>query len=427
MDYHQIINFIMETYEESRKGYDLKFNDSIIFVIGNLDEAYEMSFNVNPDMSPDQFKQITEEISIVDIKKALKNRFRNEQIARLGNIHVIYPSFSSKDFEDIISLNLDRYEKDAYNLTGIHLTFDKTIRNVIYDEGVFPTQGTRPIFSTIHEIVKSHFPIIVRNICENGAYDSIKNICYTFDNNEGMIIAKCSDANGENLLDIKLNVKLRLKKLRDSDANDDLQALNALHESGHFVMYAKLFGKMPEKLVSRTTDSMIGGFLMNDFGETKKKVSKKDMMDEIKVMLGGYVAEKMFFGEEATCGASSDLYKATQLASRMVRRYGMGSFTFATTNVEAEHGDESGMLLREENQSHINRQIKDILTEAETEVQKTFMTDEWKDMLKESALYLCNNSAMPKEKMQELYDKVADNVKGTFRSGTYYRDKIAEM
>ena len=426
MNCDEIIDFLSDIYENARKGYDLKFNDSIIFVIGNLDEAYEMSFNVNPDMSPDQFRKITEKITVVDIKDALKRRFRNEQIARLGNIHVIYPSFSEQNFKDIIELSLNAYKKEAFKLSGYELDFDDTIKKIIYDEGVYPTHGTRPIFSTVHEIVKSKFPEIIRHICEKDIKDDIKRILYTFDDKKETVTILCYDHNNEQKLEIDFNINLRLKKLRDSDSNDEEQALCALHESGHFVMYAKLFGKIPEKLVSKTTDTNTGGFLMEDVDEAKKKMSKRDMLNEIKVLLGGYVAEKIVFGEEMTSGASNDLVRATQMASKLVRRYGMGNNIYVSTNMEAPD-DNFGFLINEDNQNHINAEIKTILEEAEVDVRHTMMNEEWKRMLKESALYLCENSAMSKQKMQEIYDKVSETAKISARDDKFYHNMIANI
>lgn len=428
MNCDEIIEFVADVYENARKGYDLKFNDSIIFVIGNLDEAYQISFDINPDMSPDQFRKITEKISVVDIKDALKKRFRNEQIARLGNIHVIYPSFSKKNFEDIIQLSLNNYEKDVYNLTGYHLKFEDSIKKIIYDEGVYPTHGTRPIFSTVYEIVKSRLPEIIRQICEKGVKDEVSYITYSFDEISDIIFGKCYDKNDNELCIAEFkDVKLRLKKLRDSDENDDQQALCALHESGHFVMYAKLFGKLPEKLVSRTAETDTGGFLMENVDDTKKRISKKDMLKKIQVLLGGYVAEKIYFGEEMTFGAQSDLKQATAIASKMVRRYGMGISSCVSTYVRGSGEDAWGLLVNEDNQHYINENIKSIISQAEEEVRKTLITDEWRKMLKESALYLCENSAMSKTKMAEIYDKVSDSVKMSARSERYYRDIIENI
>lgn len=427
MNYEQVFNFIADIYDNIKKGYDLNFKDSVIFVIGNLDEAYQMSFDINPDMSPDQFRKITEKISVVDIKDALKKRFRNEQIARLGNIHVIYPSFSQKNFEDIINLSLNTYEKEVHDLLGYHLKFEESIKKLIYEEGVFPTHGTRPIFSTIYEIVKSRLPEIVLKICNGGYKDEVETIVYSFIPNDNTINVVCIDKEGNNIFEIPFkDVNLRLKNLRESDSQDEEQALCALHESGHFVMYAKLTGKMPVKLVSKTAESDTGGFLMEDVNETKKKISKRDMLNEIQVLLGGYVAEKEFFGEEMTGGASNDLVMATKLASKMIRRFSMGSFTYVATNTD-EGTDPYGLLLKEENQVYINNQIKDILSMAEAEVRRTFMNDEWRKMLKESALYLCDNSAMSQKKMKEIYDRVSDSVKTNVRNNTFYHDIIANI
>ena len=426
MDYDEIIEFIIGIYNDSKKGYNLCFNDSIIFVIGNLDEAYECSFSVNPDMSPDQFKKITENISIVDIKESLKKRFRNEQIARFGNIHIIYPSFSSENFKELINLSLEQYATDVLNMCGYNLRFDDKIKQIIYDEGVYPTHGTRPIFSTVQEIVKSPFPNIIMSMYNDGIINEVKYICYSFDGDNVSI--RVLDGHEKQLKTYSFNVKLRLKNLRKSNPNDDFQALCALHESGHFVMYAKLFGKMPEKLVSKTADSDAGGFLMEDIDSVKNKLSKDDMISEISVLLGGYVAEKMFFGDnQFTCGARSDLLKATKTASEMVRNYGMGGIPYITTYLEGSSTDPFGGIINEDNQDYINVKIKKIIQDAVRNVESTFENVEWKKMLKESAQYLCENSFMPKEKMQELYDKVSDNVKLSQRDENYYRNIINNM
>lgn len=85
----------------------LDLSHSIIFVLGNLDEAYSMSHNMNPDISADEFHEATSKITIADIKRALRKRFRPEQIARLGNNHIIYKSFNCAQFRALIDRILD--------------------------------------------------------------------------------------------------------------------------------------------------------------------------------------------------------------------------------------------------------------------------------------------------------------------------------
>lgn len=427
MDCDEIIMFVSEVYDSARKGYDLKFNDSIIFVIANLDEAYRCSFDVNPDMSPDQFRKITEQISVVDIKESLMKRFRNEQIARLGNIHVIYPSFSIDNFVKIINMSLDSYAKDVKKLTGYNIGFDDLLRQIVYDEGVFPTHGTRPIFSTVQELVKSRLPDIMMSITKDDLVNKVTDIVLSFDNDKDCVVAKVLDKKHNTLGVYEYSVKLRLKHLRISKDNDDMQALCALHESGHFVMYAKLFGRIPEKLVSKTADTNSSGFMMEDVDKAKKITSKQDYLNQLCVLLGGYVAEKKIFGDKnRTAGASSDLYKATQLASTIIRRYGMGNYGYLTTAI-MPNDDPYGFLIYERENSNINHDIKSLFEYCLKIVEDTFEEKEWKKMLKESATYLCDHSQMPKEKMQEIYDNVSDSVKLTQRDNDYYRNMVLNM
>ena len=109
-----------------------------------------MSYDYNPDMEADEFHKQSLKINITHIKNALQYRFRNEQIARLGNNHIIYPAFDSKSFKKIINLELNKIIRKIKKEYQINLNIDKSIHTVIYKEGVFPTQGTRPVFTIIY-------------------------------------------------------------------------------------------------------------------------------------------------------------------------------------------------------------------------------------------------------------------------------------
>ena len=419
--YDEIIEILSETYMAANKGYDLKFNDSIIFVIANLDEAYHMSFDVNPDMSPDQFHKITKKISIVDIKEALKKRFRNEQIARLGNIHIIYPSFSSETFRGLIDMSLNNYAKDVEKEIGLKLTFDKSIKKCIYDEAVFPTHGTRPVFSTVHEIIKSKLPEIVKRINEQNVGELIDYVNFSFKNKNTYVTGFHGN---KEIIKISFKEKLRLKKLRES-AKDEEQALCAVHESGHFVVYAALNDKMPEKLVSKTTETGTGGFLMEDIDKSKNIPSFIDVLNNIKVSLGGYCAEKIVFGEEhLTSGACNDLERATVLATRAIREWGFGNHPYVTTYLYQSPDPKTiGRLIRDESD---NDPIKQLFNRAYEETLDLLNKAEWSNMLKESAKYLSVNSSMPKKKMKEIYNKVPLAVKNS-HNDSFYRDTLSKF
>lgn len=418
MNIQEIKELLLECCSSQSKGYDLNFKDSVIFVIANLDEAYQISFDVNPDMSPDQFNKITKKLTIVDIKEALKKRFRNEQIARLGNIHVIYPSFSSSTFKSIIQMEIDKYIDTTLKETGYHIECDETINNLIYKEGVFPTHGTRPVFSTVQEIVKSKLPFVIKNSYSDGyIIDTIK---YSF--SRGYTYAEVYK-DGEKLAQYKFKEKLRVENLRESK-KDDKQALVAVHESGHFVMYTKLKHDFPKAVYSVTTESNTGGFVMEEIDDDKP-MSAKEILDKIKISLGGYVAEEVIFGREhLTCGASSDLSKATVLASKYVREYCLGSFNYVSTYLKTPDITKYGNIVSEEDQRHINNEIKSVLDKCWNEVRMTFKNYEWFKMLKASAKYLSEHSSLTKTKMKELYDIVSETAKVTDIKKNYYKSIV---
>ena len=421
-NFEELLCFISDIFDSASKGYDLDFSDSIIFVIGNLDEAYTIAFNSDPDMSPDQFNKITQKITLVDIKKSLQKRFRNEQIARLGNIHMIYPAFSSKSFMDIIRLTLKRYGDDVKKLIGYDVEFADSIVKFIYSESVFPTHGTRPIFSSIHEIVKSKLPLIMREIYEKNI--SCNYIEYVYHLHKTVI--NLYDEK-HNLVDsLKYEERTRINNLREGKGDDE-QCVVAVHESGHFVVYAALMHKIPEKLCSKTASSNTGGFLMEDFDDVHKLQTFDALIKEIKICLGGYCAEKLTFGNiHMSIGASSDLRKATVIASKLVRDYGMYN-PYVTTYSVSQDINEEGHILMPEHRDSENEYITKLLNRCISEVYELFSSECWKGMLKESSQYLSVNSHMPKKKMKEIFNKIDKSCYVDVMDKGYYRQKINQL
>ena len=421
MNVTELMEFFYNLYHSSCKGYKLDFKDSLVFVIGNLDEAYDVSFNVNPDMSPDQFHKITKKITVVDIKEALKDRFRNEQIARLGNIHVIYPSFSSRTFKGIIDLQLSKSAKEVEDRIGCKLTYDSSIKNIIYREGVFPTHGTRPVFSTIQEIVKSRLPEVMKAMTDAKLAQKLDSLEYSYSN--GYVRVKTYDIDRNLLTTVKSKLKLRVDNLRKSTL-DDKQALCAVHESGHFVAYASIYGNVPAKLISVATESGTGGFLLQDDDEDERAIKTYDYyMNNIKIALGGYVAEKIVFGDDnKTSGAVSDLRKATSIASKMVLELGMYSAVFKSNILNMD----SQYFVIDDKREDSNRTINCIITRAIEELDELFSDDDYRIMLKKSSDYLSTHSELPRNKMKEIYS-VIPNEKRTVRNDRFYRDKLKDF
>jgi len=104
----------------------------------------------------------------------------------------------------------------------------------------------------------------------------------------------------------------------------------AFHEAGHAVVASFLEKAEPVQKVSIVSRGMAAGYTLKLPTEEKHFRTKSEFEAEIATLLGGYVAEKLKFGE-ITTGASSDLQKATELAKKLVMEYGMsrlGPLTF---------------------------------------------------------------------------------------------------
>ena len=96
------------------------YSKLLIFISGNLDEAFTMANSLEDvDVDADVFHNYSKTIDVITIKKALKKRFKPEQISRLGNTHIIYPSLSKDSYSKIIVKKLQESIKDVKNIIGV--------------------------------------------------------------------------------------------------------------------------------------------------------------------------------------------------------------------------------------------------------------------------------------------------------------------
>ncbi|HJV33293.1 MAG TPA: ATP-dependent zinc metalloprotease FtsH, partial [Patescibacteria group bacterium] len=104
--------------------------------------------------------------------------------------------------------------------------------------------------------------------------------------------------------------------------NDHEKKVTAYHEAGHALVAAFSKHADPVHKISIISRGFAAGYTIKLPTEDKRMHTKSEFIDDIAVMLGGYVAEREIFNE-LTTGASSDLKKATSLAKDMVTRFGM--------------------------------------------------------------------------------------------------------
>ena len=299
--------------DSGQQRWETDYSQLLVFVCGNLDEAYEdLATSVDDcDSDADIFHALTGKLSVIDVKQALNKRFKPEQVARLGNEHVIYPSLSRRAYEQLIEQGCARYAREAEGRCGLRFEPDASVREQIYANGVFPAQGTRPLFSSLHAILGAGLAKAALWALECGAVPG-ETVGLTADGRS--LVAHWRGQSQAIAAPFEIN------RLRQRN-NPDFRALLAVHEAGHGLVHALLFGRAPQEIKIHVA-SFEGGY--NAY--TSRKVwSRRNQLDSICTSLAGRAAELLVFGPELSSGgAESDLRKATESAARMIRHLGHG-------------------------------------------------------------------------------------------------------
>jgi cell division protease FtsH len=300
-----VIKNALDHYEENTDFID--FSKTLFIICGNLDGAFGFSSQVSSvEVDPDIIADSCKEVSIFDIKTALSYKLFPEEIARLGNNHIIFTSIDKNGYKHIIKEELERISSRTKELSGISLKFDASIERVLFKNGVFPTQGTRPTFSTIQGMIESNIPKIVYS-----AAPADKEISISYDESSHEIFT----SNGKRISCVGSvdEVEIRLEK----DFDDRM--CTCVHESTHAIVYAELFNAIPANMVSIVTDNKTAAGYITTHAIRHTKTT---MRNYITVAVAGMVGEETVFGKDMrTVGCGSDLILATNMAAKYVRLY----------------------------------------------------------------------------------------------------------
>ena len=104
--------------------------------------------------------------------------------------------------------------------------------------------------------------------------------------------------------------------------SDHEKKITAYHEAGHALVAHILPHSDPVRKISIIARGRAAGYTLKLPERDKHLKSKAEYVSELAVLLAGYEAEKIVFGD-VTTGASNDLKEATRLAKRLITEYGM--------------------------------------------------------------------------------------------------------
>lgn len=191
--------------------------------------------------------------------------------------------------------------------------------------------------------------------------------------NEAALLAARKDYKAitqENIEEATIKVVMGTEK-RSHVVSDRDKMITAYHEAGHAVVSYFLPTQDPVHQISIIPRGMAAGYTMylpTDEKSEKSHVSKRFLYEEICSMLGGRAAEEITQDDICT-GASNDMERATDIARKMVTKYGMsdrlGPITYGTDNNEVFLGRDfsSTPNYSEEIAAIIDEEIKKIITD----------------------------------------------------------------
>ncbi|MBR5316272.1 MAG: ATP-dependent zinc metalloprotease FtsH [Lachnospiraceae bacterium] len=206
----------------------------------------------------------------------------------------------------------------------------------------------------------------------------------------------------KSFIKVGIGAEKRSRLVSDKD-----KRITAYHEAGHAILFHVLPDVGPVYTVSIIPTGIgAAGYTMPLPEKDEMFMTKGRMLQDIKVSLGGRIAEEIIF-DDITTGASSDIKKATQTARRMVTRYGM-SDNIGVINYD-DDGDEVFIgrdLAHAKSHSEyitgeIDKEVKAIIDECYKDAKKIIL--EHRDILDACAELLLEKEKITREEFEGLF------------------------
>ena len=189
--------------------------------------------------------------------------------------------------------------------------------------------------------------------------------------------------------------------------SDKDKKITGFHEAGHAILFHVLPDVGPVYTVSIIPTGIgAAGYTMPLPEKDEMFMTKGRMLQDIKVSLGGRIAEEIIF-DDITTGASSDIKKATQTARRMVTRYGM-SDNIGVINYD-DDGDEvfigRDLAHAKSHSEYINgeidKEVKSIIDECYKDAKSIILKHQ--DVLHKCAELLIEKEKITREEFEALF------------------------
>ena len=185
--------------------------------------------------------------------------------------------------------------------------------------------------------------------------------------------------------------------------SDREKKITAYHEAGHAIVTYYCETQDPVHQISIIPRGLAGGYTMSLPKEDRSYRSKKEMEEDVVVLLGGRVSESLFLDDIST-GASNDIDRATSIAHAMVTKYGMtdklGPISYSDNDIFV--GMETGRMKNysEKIASDIDDEVTDIIKSAYAKAEN--ILKDHSVQLENVAKFLFSNEKMSGEQFDDI-------------------------
>ncbi len=189
--------------------------------------------------------------------------------------------------------------------------------------------------------------------------------------------------------------------------SDKEKELSAYHEAGHAIVSSFLKEAEPVRKISIVSRGQAGGYTIKIPFEEKGFKRRSEFLAEISVLLGGYITEKMIFGEVST-GSINDLERSSGYARKLVKEFGMSSLGPIHFKGEREHVFLGRDVAEDKNYSEetsakIDKEVSLFIEEA-IEVSEKIIKEN-KETLERVAKRLIEKESLEREEYEKIIGK----------------------
>lgn len=377
----------------------LKTHNMLIIIAGNQDALFYGSRSLMYTYKDiNSIYESNIKLKWFDLKQLLLKSLRPEQVSRLGMNHIIYPTLTERAYRQIIDDRLKELSSKVKKLYGINITYTQGMKDIIFRNGAFPTQGVRPLLSIVDSMVGN----TVLEMCLKLKTKSV--VCDIDENNKKLVLSYGNHK-------VERNILLEVSDKED-DCNGKSRLRYAVHEAGHALVWMFLTGIEAEvdmAPLSLSTGAWTRGELPDSVNE-EVGILHAFYASEISFSLGGRMAEECVFGIDAlSAGCYSDLENATTLALNLVRKYGLATQTSSSGCVSfVNPQDFNSPYLMTIDDEQLQREAALIISECRRQVEDIIIS--CKGVLIDMVEFLQKNVYMSK-KQSTVFLKEIDRIR----------------